>query len=123
MKSFLKEFKDFIATGNMVELAVAVILAGAVGSVISAFTKGVVMQIIAAIVGKPDFDALNFTISGTPIFYGTVITAFINLVMIGLVLFMLIKAYNRMRRDTPGAGGPTEIDLLTEIRDALKARD
>jgi large conductance mechanosensitive channel len=124
MKNFLKEFKSFIATGNMIELAVAVILGGVVAKVIDAFTNGVVMQIVAAIVGKPDFNALNFKLNGTPILYGTVITALINLVIVGLVLFMMIKGYNKMKKSAAEAApaGPSEVDLLTEIRDSLKAR-
>lgn len=123
MKKFVKEFRDFIATGNMIELAVAVILGAAVKAVIDSFTNGVMMQIVAAIFGKPNFDALSFDISDTPIYYGQVITTLISLVMVGLVLFFIIKAYNRMRKPAEAApAGPTEVELLTEIRDALRAR-
>ena len=62
MRGFLKEFKEFIATGNMVELAVAVILGAAVGAVIKAFTDGIIMQIVAAIFGKPNFDDVTITL-------------------------------------------------------------
>lgn len=123
MKKFAKEFKDFIATGNMIELAVAVILGAAVKAVIDSFTNGVMMQIVAAIFGKPNFDQLSFNLSDTPIYYGQVITTIISLVMVGLVLFFIIKAYNRLRRPAEaGPAAPTEVELLTEIRDALKAR-
>ncbi|MEZ5257211.1 MAG: large conductance mechanosensitive channel protein MscL [Ilumatobacteraceae bacterium] len=118
----MKEFKEFIAGGNMIEFAVAVILAGAVGAVIAAFTEGVMMQIVAAIFGKPDFNSLSFGLGKADIMYGTVITAFINLVLVGLVLFAIIKAYNSMREQSPEETGPSEVDLLTEIRDALRAR-
>ncbi|MEZ5219062.1 MAG: large conductance mechanosensitive channel protein MscL [Ilumatobacteraceae bacterium] len=122
MQKLVKEFKEFIAGGNMIEFAVAVILAGAVGAVIAAFTEGVMMQIVAAIFGKPDFNSLSFGLGKADIMYGTVITAFINLVLVGLVLFAIIKAYNSMREQSPEETGPSEVDLLTEIRDALRAR-
>jgi large conductance mechanosensitive channel len=123
MKGFIKEFKDFIATGNMVELAVAVILGAALKGVIDAFTNNVVMQIVAAIVGKPNFDEVGFELGDSFIGIGTVITQLINLVIVGLVLFMLIKAYNKMRKPADAApAGPTEVELLTEIRDSLRTR-
>ena len=87
MKKFINEFKEFIAGGNMIEFAVAVILAGAIGKVINAFTEGVMMPIVAAIFGQPDFDALAIDIGDAKILYGTVITAFVTLVLTGLVLF------------------------------------
>jgi large conductance mechanosensitive channel len=142
MKKFGKEFKDFIATGNMIELAVAVILGGAVGAVIKSFTDGIMMQFVAAIFGKPDFKDVTITlrknVGETVAADGTVTTvdsvlqiglfinALISLLLTGLVLFMMVKAYNRMKKakevdDAPA--GPTEVELLTEIRDALKARD
>lgn len=123
MKNFAKEFKEFIATGNMIELAVAVILGSAVKVVIDSFTNGVMMQIVAAIFGKPNFDQLSFDLNDTPIYYGQVITTIISLIMVGLVLFLIIKAYNKMKKDEVAApSGPSEVDLLTEIRDSLKAR-
>ncbi len=123
MKNFAKEFKEFIATGNMIELAVAVILGMAVKAVIDSFTNGVMMQIVAAIFGKPNFDLLALDLNDTPIYYGHVITTIISLIMVGLVLFFLIKAYNKMKKDEVAApSGPSEVDLLIEIRDSLKAR-
>jgi large conductance mechanosensitive channel len=137
MRSFLREFRDFIATGNMIELAVAVILGAAVGRVITAFTDGVMMNLIAALVGKPDFDSVRIKISdkdtknaagevvshGTYLQIGTVINALVSLILIGLVLFIVIKAYNRMRKPPePAVAAVTEIDLLTQIRDTLQSR-
>ncbi len=136
MKNLAKEFKDFIAGGNMIELAVAVILAGAIGRVIAAFTDGIMMNLVAAIFGKPSFDEVRIKISskvqtladgsevkGTYLEVGQVITAFIALVLTGLVLFAIIKAYNKVKKTAEAApAGPSEVELLTEIRDALKAR-
>lgn len=129
MKNFLKEFKDFIATGNMVELAVAFILGLAVKAVIDAFIQGVVNPLIGAIVGKPNLDNfLTFTVrKGTTnqstISFGVVLTQLISLIIVGLVLFMFVKAYNKMRKPVEAAPpGPNEIDLLTQIRDELRTR-
>ena len=129
MKNFLKEFKDFIATGNMVELAVAFILGLAIKAVIDAFMQGVANPLIGAIVGKPNLDNfLTFTVrKGTSnqstISFGIVLTQIISLSIVGLVLFMGVKAYNKMRNPVEAAPlGPNEIDLLTQIRDELRTR-
>ncbi len=141
MKNFAKEFKSFIATGNMVELAVAVILGTAIGAVIKSFTDGIMMQIVAAIFGKPDFSDVTIvlrknvgTVVGpdgvetsvdSELQIGLFINALISLLLTGLVLFMMVKAYNRMKRKQleENPPGPTEVELLTEIRDALAARN
>ena len=129
MKSFLKEFKDFIATGNIVELAVAFILGLAIKAVIDAFIQGVANPLIGAILGKPNLDNfLTFTVrKGTKnqstISFGLVLTQIISLIIVGLVLFMCLKAYNKIRRPVEAAPpGPNEIDLLTQIRDELRTR-
>jgi large conductance mechanosensitive channel len=129
MKNFLKEFKDFIATGNIVELAVAFILGLAVKAVIDAFMQGIANPLIGAIVGKPNLDSfLTITVrKGTnnqsTISLGVVLTQVISLIIVGLVLFMGMKAYNKLRRPVEAAPpGPNEIDLLTQIRDELRGR-
>ena len=136
MKGFIKEFKEFIAGGNMIELAVAVILAGFIGTVIKTFTEGVVLNLVAAIVGEPDFnnvariklrdgeglDAEGLPNPGTYLEFGQVITAIFTLIVVGLVLFMVIKAYTKMKKSSEAEAGPSEVELLTEIRDSLKAR-
>lgn len=145
MKSFVKEFKDFVITGNMIELAVGVILAAAVGSVIKVFTEDIMMNLVAAIFGKPSFNDLfrvkvsdevktgpdgkpvigpdGQPIDGTYLEFGKLLTAIITLLITGLVLFLIIRAYNKMRRNqAEEPAGPTEIDLLTEIRDTLRSQ-
>jgi large conductance mechanosensitive channel len=112
----LKEFKEFIMGGNLIDLAVAVLLAGAIGKVVSAFTDDIVGGIIAKIVGKPNFDSL---VAGG-INYGRFITALINLVIVGAVLFGIVKAYKKMRAAAPPAGPSSTDALLMEIRDGLK---
>lgn len=133
----LKEFKEFIMTGNVIDLAVAVILAGAIGGVVSGFTNDIMMPIIGHFTGGMDFSALkvvlasavtdadgNVTTPENAILWGKWVNALINLVIVGFVLFMIVKAYNKTKKKKAAApappAGPSEIDLLTEIRDALK---
>lgn len=133
MKGYIKEFKEFISGGNMIELAVAVILAGFIGTVIKVFTEGIVLNLIAAIVGKPNFDEVarikvadgDLAKGEAPTYleFGQLITAVVTLIVVGIVLFLIIKAYNKMKKPADAApAGSSEVELLTEIRDALKAR-
>lgn len=116
----LKEFRDFIIKGNALQLAIGVILAVAFGALVVAFTEGVLMAFVAAIVGKPDFNALAFNLNGTPIQYGRVITATINLILVGGVLFLVVKAVNRVM--PPTKAPETDHELLAQIRDELRDR-
>lgn len=86
----LKGFRDFILRGNVVDLAVAVIIGTAFGAVVTAFTKGIVMQLIAAVIQKQDFDKLAFDLHGTPINYGTFLTASLNFVIIAAVVYFFM---------------------------------
>lgn len=132
-----KEFKNFIMTGNVIDLAVAVILAGAVGLVVNGFVADVMMPIIGHFAGGMDFADLKIVLSESVVLadgsvekpenavrYGAWINALINLVIVGFVLFMIVKAYNRSRKpkvEAPAApAGPTQEELLAEIRDLLK---
>jgi len=85
-----KGFRDFILRGNVVDLAVGVVIGVAFGAVVTAFTKGIVMQLIAALVKMPDFDKLSVYLNGTPINYGPFITASITFVIIAAVIYFLV---------------------------------
>ena len=123
MKSFFKEFKEFISKGNLVEVAVAFVLGLAFKAVIDAFMTGIVNPIIGLILGKPNLDdVLTFTVRNSTISIGIVLTQLVSLVIVGLVLFLIVKAYNKMRGPQPDTG-PDEVALLTEIRDELRARN
>jgi len=117
----LQEFKDFINKGNIIELAVAVVMAIAFAPVVSSVVDGVLMQIVAAIFGEPDFSSLSFGLGDAEIAYGLVITNIINFVLVALSVFFVLKAYNATQAPAVEADeGPSEIDLLTEIRDSLR---
>lgn len=102
----IKEFRDFITRGNLVEIAVAFILAIAFASVVLAFTN-IVLSLIAAIFGgNAQFNKLTADLNGTPIPYGAFLTALINFVIIAFILFLILKAYNRMRRQAEATTRP-----------------
>ncbi len=130
----LKEFKDFIMTGNVVEFAVAVIMAGAIGAVVTGFVNNIVMPFVGHFSGGMDFADKKYVLDEaivdatgavtTPenaIMWGSWINTIINLLIVGLVMFMIVKAYNKMKKPAEDApAGPTDNELLMEIRDALK---
>ncbi|WP_298323659.1 large conductance mechanosensitive channel protein MscL [uncultured Dokdonia sp.] len=132
----LKEFKDFIMTGNVIDLAIAVILAGAIGLVVKGFVGDIMMPIIGHFAGGVNFSDLKVvldeavmvdgavSIPENAIMYGNWINAIINLIIVGFVLFMIVKAYNKTKKpvveEVAADPGPSEIDLLKEIRDSLK---
>lgn len=132
MKMF-KEFRDFIMTGNVIDLAVAVILAGAVGLVVNGFVNDVMMPIVGHLAGGIDFADMKYVLSPgvgvegeegfvpeNAIRYGAWINSIINLITVGFVLFMIVKAYNKIRKPAEEAPAePTQEELLTEIRDLL----
>lgn len=96
----IDEFKAFINRGNVLELAVAVIMGAAFGAVVTSFVKDILMQIIAAIFGQPDFSSLTFTIGKGVIAYGSFINAVIYFLIVAFAIFLVIRAYNRMRPPT-----------------------
>ena len=122
MKGMLKEFKDFVNRGNLVELAIAFVLATAFAPVVLSIVDDILMPIIAAIIGQPDFSTLSIDIGEATINYGTPLTLIVNFLIIAFVCFLIVKAYNRMKKADAVDTGPSEVELLTEIRDALRSR-
>ncbi|RMH69578.1 MAG: large conductance mechanosensitive channel protein MscL [Actinomyces sp.] len=121
----LQEFKDFINRGNVIDLAVAVVLGAAFTPVVNAVVDGVLMQIVAAIFGEPDFSSLTFDLGDAAIAYGLVITTIVNFLFVALAMFFVVKAYNSLKSEAPveeAPAGPSELDVLVEIRDALRTR-
>jgi len=128
----LKEFKDFIMTGNVIDFAIAVILAGAVGLVVNSFVADIVMPVVGHAMGGMDFSDLRYVLSpavGTEgadgyvaenaIRWGKWLNSIISLITVGLVLFWLGKAKIRAMGAAPDPGPTADQALLTEIRDAL----
>lgn len=126
--SLWDEFKEFINRGNVIELAVAVVIGAAFKPIVDAVVDGVLMQLIAAIFGKPDFDDVVVTLNGTNLFIGTVITAAINFLIVAAVMFLVIKLYNSFSRKKEAEEEEKpeepeyspEVQLLAEIRDLLR---
>ena len=139
---FIKEFKEFAVKGNVMDLAVGVIIGGAFGKIVDSVVNDLVMPLVAAIIGKPDFSNVYLVLKGdvpagtaladarkikdAVIFaYGDFITVVINFLLLALIIFMLIKGVNRMKKkqeEAPAAPAePSSTDkLLMEIRDSLK---
>lgn len=118
----LKELRDFLIRGNVLDLAVAFVLGVAFTKVVTTFTEGILMALIAAVVGEPNFDELAFTLNGTPIQYGVFLTALVSFVLVGTSLFFVVKAVNALRRrgKEPEPKPETDHDVLVQIRDALE---
>ena len=122
MKNMLQEFKEFVNRGNLVELAIAFVLATAFAPVVLSIVDNIVMPIIAAIIGQPDFNDLGIDIGDARINYGIPLTLIINFIVIAFVCFLLVKAYNASKKSADEDSGPSEAELLTEIRDSLRNR-
>ncbi len=129
----LKEFRDFINKGGVFEAAVGLIMALAFKPVVDSLVADIIMPIVGRIFGQPDFSSLQITLGGdevcdadglncaqAAIRYGAWINTVVSFVLIALVIFVMVKAYNRATKPEVAEAGPSEIDLLTEIRDSLK---
>ena len=133
-----KEFKDFILRGNVLELAVAVIVAGAFGAIVTSFTNDLIMPPLGMLLGGVDFSELAFTLQAAEmndagevvkdavqIRYGAFIQKIVDFLIIAFAIFMLLKAYKSTQKPAEEAApapdpGPSAEDLLAEIRDLLK---
>ncbi|MBL7748081.1 MAG: large conductance mechanosensitive channel protein MscL [Chitinophagaceae bacterium] len=121
----MKEFKEFAMKGSIVDLAVAVVIGGAFGAVVTALTESLIMPLISMILGKDGMGGITFTIGNTLFPIGVFLQAVINFILIALVLFFIIKIMNAAKKkeaEAPAAPAatPEDIQLLREIRDALK---
>ncbi len=131
----LKEFKEFITGGNVIEFAVAVIMAGAIGAVVTGFVNNIIMPVVGHFSGGTDFADKKYVLDQavidatgavtTPenaIMWGSWINTIINLLIVGLVMFMIVKAYNKSKAPVEEAApaGPSDNELLADILKALK---
>jgi len=137
----LSEFREFIARGNVMDLAVGVIIGGAFATITKSLTEDVIMPVVGAIFGGVDFsnmfirlgpvpagvsptDYAALKAAGVAMFgYGAFITAVINFLILAFIIFLLVRTVNRMVRKGPEApAGPSEVELLAEIRDELRKK-
>jgi len=133
----IKEFKEFIDKGGVFEAAVGLVMALAFVPVVQSVVDGLIMPIVARLVGQPNFDSIKIGLGGSQevtlddgtvvmqepaILIGSFLTVLISFISIAVVVFLLVKAYNRATNKQEEESGPSEVDLLTEIRDNLSAR-
>ena len=123
--SMIKEFKAFVSRGNVIDLAVGIIIGAAFGAIVSSLVNDVIMPVVGIIIGGIDFKSLSLAIGTATLNYGNFIQSVVNFFIIALVVFLLIKAINRFRKPKKEESAPVmprEEVLLTEIRDLLKER-
>lgn len=135
----LKEFKEFALKGNVMDLAVGVIIGAAFGKIVTSLVEDILMPPLGLVLGKVDFSSLFWQLAGTPvaslseakkagvpvIAYGNFLNQIINFVIVAFAIFLIIKQVNRFRREEPAPPKPelsTQEKLLTEIRDALQEK-
>ena len=138
----LSEFRAFIARGNVLDLAVAVIIGAAFATITTSLTEDVIMPVVGAIFGGLDFSSYFALLGPVPdsfrgdpnsyadlkkagvavLGWGQLITVVINFLILAFIIFLLIRAANRIMRRPDPLAGPTEVELLTEIRDELRKR-
>ncbi|MEM7490246.1 MAG: large-conductance mechanosensitive channel protein MscL [Pseudomonadota bacterium] len=124
----IQEFKDFIAKGNVMDLAVGIIIGAAFTAIVTSLVEDLINPLIGLIVGGLDFSNLTFGLGEAQFRYGAFITAVINFLIIAWVVFLLVKAVNRLKAAAEKPDdvapevetGPSELDVLIEIRDNLK---
>ncbi len=125
----IKEFRDFIAKGNVMDLAVGIIIGAAFTAIVTSLVEDIINPFIGLIVGGLDFSDLTFGVGEAQFRYGAFITAVINFLIIAFVVFMLVKGVNRIKAaaerpddvEPEVATGPSELDVLIDIRDSLAA--
>jgi large conductance mechanosensitive channel len=123
VKNMVQEFKDFINKGDVVVVAVGLVMALYFKAIVDAIIAGIIEPIIAAIFGKSSFESIGFDLGDSFVSIGLVIQAAIDFVAVAFILFLIVKAYNQWKRDAPEEeAGPTEVELLTQIRDELRTR-
>jgi large conductance mechanosensitive channel len=140
LERMLKEFREFALKGNMLDLAIGVIIGAAFGGLVTSLVQDIFTPILAVITGGTDFTNLYWQLKGDPqttlaaareagatIAYGNFITLLINFILVAFILFMIVKSINRFRRKAetkpaPPPGPTKEEVLLAEIRDAIKSR-
>lgn len=122
MKKFVEEFKEFISKGNVLDLAVGVVIGGAFTAIVNSLVNDVIMPLVGIILGGVDFSGLSLQIGEASLAYGNFIQAVINFLLVALVLFSIIKAANKFKKQVEEAPAEPsdEVKLLTSIEEQLK---
>jgi large conductance mechanosensitive channel len=120
----LQEFKDFAMKGNVLDLAVAVVIGATFGKIISSLVDNMITPLVGMFLGGVNFTGLSYTVGKAVFGYGAFIQSVIDFMIVALVIFFVVKAINRAQGpakvEEPVPAGPTELDILKEIRDNLK---
>lgn len=126
MTEFLRDFRKFVMRGNIVDLAVAVIIGVAFNAVVLSFVNNIVSPIIGAVFGKPNFNSLTFKLGDGVVAYGAFLTALLNFVIIAFVVFLILRAFShlqtRLSNQSEEEAEKSEKDVLVEIRDLLASQ-
>lgn len=127
MKKFVQEFKEFISKGNVITMAVGIIIGSAFTAIVNSLVNDIITPLIGVILGGMDFSGMVLTVGKESLLIGSFINAIISFLLTALVLFMIVKTFNRIQREkeeAPKEPAPTpeEIQLLQEIRDLLKEK-
>lgn len=128
MKAFMKEFREFINKGNVMDMAVGVVIGGAFSAIVTSLVDNVVMPLVGIIAGGVNVSALAIEVGGATLGYGLFLQSIIDFLIVAFVIFCVIKTLNRMKDKLhheeevaeEAAPVPEDIQLLTEIRDLLK---
>lgn len=125
MKKIFNEFKEFISKGNVIDMAVGVIIGSAFSKIVTSLVNDIIMPLIGIIIGGLDFTSLSITVKDSEILYGSFIQNIVDFLIIALCIFTVIKIINRFKRpkkeeETKAATIPEDVKLLAEIRDLLK---
>ena len=120
MRAFVREFKEFISRGNVLDLAVGVVIGIAFTTMVNSFVNDILNAFIGAVIGKPNFDDLTLAVGDGVIRYGAFLTAVVNFLIVAFALFLVVKAFNTFRRKEEPEPQHTEKDVLIEIRDLLR---
>ena len=119
MKKFFGEFKEFVSKGNVIDLAVGVVIGGAFGKIVSSLVDNIIMPLVGLVIGGVDFSSLSVTVKGASIKYGLFIQNVVDFLIVALCIFIFIKAINSLDKKVKSKVKKEE-ELLTEIRDLLK---
>lgn len=122
----IKEFRDFISKGNVIDLAVGVIIGGAFGKIVTSLVNDIIMPLLGIVIGGIDFSSLSFKVNDSVVMYGMFIQNTIDFLLIAAAIFLMVKTINKFKKlekkEKETSKSPTTEQLLTEIRDLLKKK-